>query len=221
MPKQNKPTKKITLSKGDEAHLFGLQNFKKSLEKDFFAECNITHNLGDDNLTTNLIVSLNCNFNLTDILFHLNNDNWGGFLVENKEVPRFERSIQDLIVKNERPLDILEFSIYLKDTSLIISNIYPQSITDSLGTILSTVSANFVHFTKGLTEMPYEIFLPVFKDKTFTDLCQSNFCTKHKECRKGYFDYWGLYFESNIENDPVIYDVKNKTITEGDLLLGY
>lgn len=219
MSSHKKTTKKFASGQGGGSRLIGLRDFRKNLERDFFAESQISWKLDKDGITTNLIVNLNCNFSLTESLFHLNNGNWGGFLVESQEAPKFEQSIQELVNKNNRPIEIVEFCLNLRDTSLIISKIYPRSITDYLGAILPAISSNFVHFTKGLTEMPFEIFVPVFIEHTQKQAIDSIDTNNVKGSTRGYFDYWGLYFESNAEKDAVIYDVKNKNIIEGDFFL--
>ena len=219
MPNHNKSTKTNITGKVEGLKLYGLDTFRKNLERDFYAVADISSKPDKDGFTTNLVIDLKCNFSLTQCLFHLNTGNWGGFLTESQEVPKFEKSIQELIDKNKNPLDIIELSINLRDTSLIISKIYPNSIQDYLGAILPAISANFIHFTKGLTEMPFEIFFPVFLDQTPLGSVNAASGKNLKSLTKGYFNYWGLYFESNAEKDAVIYDVKNKTITKGDFSL--
>ncbi|RNC89871.1 MAG: hypothetical protein ED555_10485 [Allomuricauda sp.] len=215
MPNSKKTPATPSTNYGANPIVSGLGEFRKSLDRDFFAESEVTTRWDKDGVTANLTLNLNCNLNLTECLFHLNNGNWGGFLVESKQAPKFERLVRNLTKKNEMPLEIAEFCVNFKDTSLIVSKIHPQSIPDYLGAILPEICANFVHFTKGLTEMPFEIFVPVFLEP----VPQSNEQSPMKPTHKGYFDYWGLYFESNADMDARIYDVKNKKIMEGDFLL--
>ncbi len=211
-----KNTKRGYIPNNGGPHIFGVDEFRKSLERDFFADSEITLKKDRDGHTTNLIVNLYCNFGLTESLFQLNNGNWGGVLPENQEIPKFERAIQKLSEHNHNEVDLAELSINFKDSSLIITKIYPRSISDYLSAILPAISANFVHFTKGMTEMPFEIFIPVFVEQTMTIGSSGANYRKLHNIAKGYFDYWGLYFESNADKDASIYDVRNKNIIEGD-----
>jgi hypothetical protein len=218
MPIHNKSKKQIPPIKGGQVNLNGFESFKKSLEKDFFSDCDTICSIDKDGVTINIVISLCCNLTLSEGLFHVNNGNWGGLLSENDETSKFEKAVEELILKNDN-LEITEFCINFKDTSVIISKIYPGSIPDYLGIILPAISENLVHFTRGLTEIPFEIFVPVFADQeSILERYQKS--SKEKSLlHKGYFDYWGLYFDSNAHKDPVIYNVKTKKITEEDFFL--
>ncbi|GMN04941.1 hypothetical protein MTsPCn5_03290 [Croceitalea sp. MTPC5] len=197
--------------------LNGLHKFQKSLERDFYADSLIktVHGKGD---TTELVLELDCNFSLTESLFHLNNGNWGSYDINTSNVEAaspFETALFDLSRENHRRVDIKELTINLKDTSLIVTKIFDYSIPDQLGNILASISENFVHFTKALTEMPYEIFVPIFEE---SQPKVASAVTSTKKSKTDYFDFWGLYFESNI--DAVVYDLKSRTIIdESDFFL--
>ncbi|MDT0607301.1 hypothetical protein [Croceitalea rosinachiae] len=197
--------------------LFGLHTFKNHLERDFFANATVRETLNKEN-TIDLVIELDCNFGLTESLFYLNNGNWGSFYTSKSKTFKaspFQTALFNLSEENGINVDIAELSINLKDTSIIITKIYNRSVPDQLGNILCHVSENFVHFTKGLTEMPYEIFIPVFEEQE-QDVIKSMVSTT--KSKTDYFDFWGLYFESNI--DSAIYDLKNKSIIdEGDFFL--
>ncbi|WP_420602018.1 hypothetical protein [Flagellimonas sp.] len=96
------------------------------------------------------------------------------------------------------------FHYIFKDTSLIITRIYDHSIPAQLEDIISKASEHFVYFTKGLTEMPYEIFVPVFEDNTQNT-------TEISKNQSTYFDYWGLYFDDEVQHDVNGIHLKNKT----------
>ncbi len=190
----------------------GLNDFVRNLEKDFFAEATVT---GRHNCVTSmdLDVELHCNFGLTETLFHFNNGNWGNFNF-NSEHPNLwksplENALKVLCAKNKMLVDLNELTIQFRDSSLIITKIYPNSISAQLQNIITSVSENFVHFTKHLSEMPYEIFVPVFED----DSVALNDCAQQSG-KKGldYFHYWGLYFDS--ADNPSIYNLKDKTIID-------
>lgn len=199
--------------------LLGLRTFKNHLERDFFADATIQE-ITLENEQVDLIVELNCNFSLTESLFYLNNGNWGSFYTSKanqSEASPFQTALFNLSEENQVNIDIAELTINLKDTSIIVTKIFTNSVPDELGTILCSISENFVHFTKGLSEMPYEIFVPVFEEqKNEPSALQDVKSTK--KSKTDYFDFWGLYFESSP--DSSIYDLKNKTIIdESDFFL--
>ncbi|MEM9001762.1 MAG: hypothetical protein AAGB24_15995 [Bacteroidota bacterium] len=219
MPNHRKTKKGYAAKKRSCDEIIGLDAFRKKLEKEFFSETTIDCAPNTYGSSTDLIVRLHCNFGLTESLFQLNNGNWGGFQSDNRHLSPFEKSIRELNAKNDVPIDIMEFTIHFKDTSLVIAKIYPQSIIQRLGTILVTISENFVYFTKGLTEMPFEIFIPVFMEEGITSSANMLEIGKGKNKQRGYLDYWGLYFDSDINEDASIYDVKKKGIIKGDFFL--
>ncbi len=196
----------------------GLDTFIKNLERDFFAEATVTYS-GDCNCNINLDIQLQCNFGLTESLFHFNKGNWGNFhfngVQPNLWVSPLQAALQELTDKNALCVDINELTIQLNDTSIIIPKIYSKSIAAQLKNIITAVSENFVHFTRRLSEMPYEIFVPVFEDQAHTD-------EDHKDYRNktslDYYRYWGLYFDS--DDKPSIYNLKEKSvIDESDFFL--
>ena len=197
--------------------LYGLNGFKSQLERDFFAEATIQEVLTEEK-TIELIVELDCNFGLTESLFYLNNGNWGSFYTtksKKSEASPFQKALFNLSEENGVNIDISELTINLRDTSIITTKIYTHSIPDQLGNILCSISENFVHFTKALTEMPYEIFVPIFEEQEQGVLSKG--VSTHKS-KTDYFDFWGLYFESTI--DSAVYDLKNKSIIdESDFFL--
>jgi hypothetical protein len=198
----------------DSLTLKGINVFKSKLEKFFFADADIKITETKPNTNSHLNISLNCNFGLTESLFHLNSGNWGGFCKNSSklEYSGFELAVQDLEEENTNEIIIEEIAIHFKDTSLFITKIPSLNITDQLCDILSAVSENFVHFTRGLTEMPYEIFVPVFEEDSNVP------CNNNKKITS-YFNYWGMYFHSDVNQDSLVYDLKSKTIIDGDFFL--
>ncbi|WP_350288305.1 hypothetical protein [uncultured Croceitalea sp.] len=216
--KQNTNTNnKSTISKGYK-DINGLKLFKKQLEKHFFGEAIIRPDTDKKDSKYNLTINLNCNFSLTEGLILLNSGDWGGFCENSAKLEHsgFELSVLNLQKENNNKVVFEEIAIHFKDTSLFITKIPNQNITDHLCTILNAISENFVHFTKGLTEMPYEIFIPVFEATTEND--SSTSCAKPK-MKTSYFDYWGMYFQSEIDQDSLVYDLKSKTIIDGDFFI--
>lgn len=188
----------------------GSDDLKRILERDFFAEASITVHPGN-NFNVDLIIHLDCNFGLTESLFHLNNGNWGNFqnsISGDVRTTPFQSTLFAMENDNNITIDIKELSIHLMDTSIVITRLPDFQIPDNLETILNSISSNFVHFTRGLSQLPYEIFVPIFEE---TENSFSHSGKKHSK-QPNYLDFWGLYFEG--EDDSAVYDVKNKIIIE-------
>lgn len=205
-PKNNSP---IGFNKTDKIE--ALNSFKKSLEKHFFSQV-VVRDHSTEPTAVKLILELTCNFGLAQMLHHLKLGTWGSF--ESKE-NSFSNLFRKLREANDLYLEVEEFAIFLKDTSIIINKIFDDSIPQQLEEILQTVSKNYVHFTKGLTEVPYEIYVPVFEESLLeNDSTLMNIKSGNNNVQD-YFKYWGLYFYS--EDDALIYDLKNTAIISGDL----
>ena len=215
---QNTNTNKEGNTSKDYLGINGVEYFKKSLEKYFFAEAIVRLDTSKIDSKHHLIIGLNCNFGLTESLFHLNSGNWGGFCKNSTdlEYSGFELAVADLQDENQIEIIVEEIAIHFKDTSIFITKIPSQDITDQLCAILSSISENFVYFTRGLTEMPYEIFIPVFEE---TSEENSTISWSKAKIRTSYFSYWGMYFYSEVDQDSLVYDLKNKTIIDGDFFL--
>jgi hypothetical protein len=190
--------------------IIGLNTLKRTLERDFFANASIDIHCSEG-FRADLVIHLDCNFGLTESLFHLNNGNWGNFqncIAGDVRTSPFHTTLLELENDNDILIDIKELSIHLKDTSIIITRLPNCLIQDNLEEILTSVSGNFVHFTKGLTKMPYEIFVPIYEE---TENSFSHSEKKHHK-KPDYLKFWGLYFEG--EDEALVYDVKNKAIIE-------
>ena len=192
----------------------GLEDFIKNIERDFFAEAKLLFRYSEKRQKMELILDICCNFGLTVGLHHFNGENWGGFKWKDDHIVEssFLSAFQSLNKKNDGILELVEVSLNFADTSIIITQLYDQSIPERLGQIVAKISEHFVYFTKGLTAMPYEVFVPVFEDK-LPDLSQME-----KE-QNSYFDYWGLYFEESKPHRVMVYCLKNKKFCKEDLFL--
>lgn len=187
----------------------GLESFKNDLERHFFAKAGVCNYTSDKNESL-LAIELNCNLALVELLFYFNRGDWGkdGFLTTH---------LRDLAKINGVTVDIDELSIHLKDTSIVINRIYNQSIAQQFENILTEIAHHYVHFTKGLSEVPYEIFVPVFEETnletntSFLNMAHGN------NTRNDYFRYWGAYYLS--QNDPSIYDLDSLSLISGDLYM--
>ncbi len=185
----------------------GLDEFIKILEKDFFAEVNVKCRYHTGKRKTELILDLYCNFGLTESLHHFNNGNWGGFVCnsdDQKITSSFDAAFETLSFKNNSSIDVAELSLHFRDTSIVITRIRDYSITEQLGNIVNMLSEHFVYFTKGLTEMPYEIFVPVFEENSQSPANQ--------DTEYSYFDHWGLYFEDDAEHNVMVYTLESKQL---------
>lgn len=197
----------------------GLEAFQKILERDFFAESTIDVSFNENLNCFDLIIDLNCNFSLTESLFHFNNGNWGSFKEINqngskKSASQFHDYFEYLNEINYRKFDLKELSIHLSDTSIVIDRLYKMGIVEQLSVIMDSICSNFVHITRGLSEMPYEIFVPVYEEENINGLPLPLNTVKGPE---DYFKYWGLYFESSSKMQ--VYDYGSKKVISGDFHL--
>jgi len=206
--KNNQPKRFIK-----ELSIIGLDLFKNSLEKDYFSSVKI-HNNQSSNENASLIIDLNCNLSLRETLLHFNKGTWGGF---NQLKSSLILELNSLMEINSMNIDIEEFSIFLKDTTIIINRIYEQSIPDQFENILTEIGNHYSHITKREIEIPFEIYVPVFEENlAHTNSTLLNIQSDNNDT-KDYFSYWGLYFES--EEDAAIYDLKKSTVVYGELYM--
>ncbi|MDF0716156.1 hypothetical protein PY092_08370 [Muricauda sp. 334s03] len=197
----------------------GLDDFIKDLERYFFATVKLKckHNIVENRL--DLVVDLHFNFSIADCLSHLSNGDWGNYSISEESscdmCTAMKDALKKLNQKSTYPADVMETSLHFTDTSIVISRLYLNSIPEHIGKILTTVSQHFIYFTKGLTEMPYEVFVPVFEDKTIRSH-QSKMDTE-----TNYYTYWGLYFENDgpDEHEALIYSLGKKKFFEESIFL--
>lgn len=189
----------------------GLETFKKNIEKYFFSKVIIRNDSTKDSFIK-LTIELNCNFSMIEMLHHFNNGNWGNFECKNQS---FINLLQQLQNSNDAYIEVEEFSIFLKDTSLIINTIYNQSVPEQLEKILKKIGNHYVHFTNGLNRIPYEIYVPVFEENTKENYSEFLNSTKVDYNENDFFSYWGLYFYS--EEEAEIYDLETLSIISGKL----
>ncbi len=193
--------------------LDGLENFRKSIEKNFFSKVS-THPIVVSPSEVHLVLELDCNFDMIEVLNHFNRGLWGNFASEKESL-----SVNLELLQQQNTnihLEVDELSIFFNDTALIIHRFYEQSISTELETIFIELTNHYMHFTKGLSEVPYEIYLPVFEENVIDHNGILPHDLSFSKCRQqDYFSFWGLYFES--ENDASIYDLKNQSVVNGKL----
>ncbi|MCK5442164.1 MAG: hypothetical protein KAJ23_09755 [Maribacter sp.] len=202
----------LPIGPNGEFYLVGLDVFKKNLEKHFFSEVSIRSNTQNE-WGCNLVIELNCNIKMFETVLNFDHGNWGGFSQDQYSI---KKGINTLTELNNIPIQIDEFSIFLEDTSIIINKICEQSISDQLENILIALSKNYFQLTKGLTEIPYEIYVPVFEENHDTNDSHGRIHTRN-HTKNDYFNFWGLYFES--EDDADIFDFGSSLIVKGDLYM--
>nr|WP_297788101.1 hypothetical protein [uncultured Allomuricauda sp.] len=195
----------------------GLDDFLRVLEKYFFATAKVQFKHNPQKNCTDLVIDLYHNFGIGECLRHFNNGDWGNYNFAEESRSNISKSLENALESlNEKslyPTDILELSFHFNDTSIIVARLFRKSIPEQASKILTAIGKHFIYFTKGLTEMPYEIFVPVFED-TSVPLNQSEMDTK---C--GYFDYWGLYFDKNKEHEALIYSLHKRKLYDESIFL--
>src|SRR5690606_15091660 len=133
---------------------------------DFFTEAKINFNYDERSKKSDIVLDLNFNFGIAESMKFFKAGSWGGLVFPDpvqKVSSSFEKAFMELNSLNNNALDIYEISLHFKDTSIVISRLYAHSIPKEIGNILLKASEHFVYYTKGLTQMPYEIFVPVFE----------------------------------------------------------
>ena len=190
----------------------GLDEFSRILEKDFFAEVTIKCQYDTEKERTDLILDISCNFGLTEGLHYFNTMDWGGLACNDKGKSSFDTAFGELSEINGGNIDIAELSLHFKDTSIIVSRIFDYSVPDQLGAIINSTSEHFVYITKGLTEMPYEIFVSVYEESP------TNAVGSEADA-PNYFDHWGLYFDEGPQQDAMIYSLESKSMSKEDFFL--
>ncbi|MCK0159787.1 hypothetical protein [Allomuricauda sp. F6463D] len=195
----------------------GLDDFLLVLEKYFFASAKVQCKHNFEKHCTDLVIELHHNFGITECLRHFNNGDWGNYNFAEESHSNIsaslEKALETLNEKSFYPTDILELSFHFKDTSIIVTRLSHKSIPDQASNILTAIGKHFVYFTKGLSEMPYEIFVPVFKDTSIPrDASKIT-----SPC--GYFDYWGLYFDKGEKHEALIYALDKKKFYKDSIFL--
>lgn len=188
--------------------VIGLDNYLKSLEKYYFAEVLLSsHHINTE--TMEMTIDMECNLNFLELLSFYNKGRWGD---NGTDLSPLKKSFDVLRQQNTVILDIEELTIFLKDTCIVIKKIYNQSIPEQLNTILCELANHYVYFSKGLTEKPYEIFILVFENNLTDNQLDNN-----KKTPKNYFEFWGVYLES--EEDALIYNLDRTAYIPANLEL--
>ena len=213
----NKIDAKFTSREKGSTDILGLESLINSLEKDYFSNVSI-RNSSVCCEQNNLVIELNCELGLHEVLYHIQQGTWGTDqpVLINKGLTVLSKHMQGIREINNTFIDVEELSFLLKDCSIIIKKLEPESVEQELDTILSTLAENYVYITRHLSETPSEIFIPVYEEVSSGDQI-TRLVGPSMIDQKNYYYYWGLYFESDVA--AVIYDLKDKKIISGDLNL--
>ncbi|WP_299317515.1 hypothetical protein [uncultured Maribacter sp.] len=186
----------------------GIDEFLSAIGFHYFSNVK----LNNQHITFNsisLVLEVTCNLDLLELLAHFNTGRWGS---SEKEDSPLHIALETLDIKNQYNIDIEEFTLFLNDTSIVIKRIYDRSISTQLNDILKQIAFNYVFLTRGLTQKPYEIFVPIFEDyieNIEADDEQLNMAPK------SYSEFWGIYLDK--DDEASIYDVNKNTYVSGDL----
>jgi len=198
-------------------HIIGLEAFRKSLEKNYYAEVSIG-NYALIKESANLILDIKCNFSLDESIFHLNKiKHYDGILTESspEKTISFLLAYSELKKLNTISIDISELTISLTDTTILISKIYDQSIAEQAENIFTELVKHNLYYTKGLNETPFEMFIPVFEEDTMESDAKMKNIVSDNNSTNDYFGFWGMYYDQTEE--AAIYDLNTKTIIHGDI----
>ncbi len=209
--------KKLTISSrdGTTKELVGIPVLISQLEKDYFSRISISNSTlcCEEN---NLVITMECPMALHEVLYHLQQGNWGGqrFDLVDKGISSLRQCMTEIRNLNGTFLDVEELSIHLSDCSIVIKKISQESVEYELNAILNTLAENYVHLTRQMSSTPTEIFIPVFEETPAEDQLEK-LISDSKIDEKGYYSYWGLYFDT--EEEAFVYDLTQKKIISGDL----
>jgi hypothetical protein len=188
--------------------IIGMDQFLKSLEFHYFSNIKLKRKSFSLN-SIQLVLEVNCNIDLLELFTNSNTGRWGS---SSKNSSPLLYNLEILNSKNNYNIDIEELTIFLNDSSIVIKRIYDKSIATQLNDILKQIACNYVFLTRGLTQKPYEIFVPIFEDSL------DNFEFEDDQTNilpKSYYEYWGIYLDK--EDEASIFDVQRNTYVTGDL----
>lgn len=191
----------------------GLNQFVNNLGKHFFASISIDHSAKKLN-KIGIVLEMHLNFELSEILDHYESGFWGCLQAQNHT---FLKLVNQLKEANNNLIEIDELTLHFNNTSIVINQIYENSIAEQFDAIIKKLSENYLSFSQGLSRVPYEIFIPVFEEEIHVgnqlNKLLNNSCPEVSH--KDYFKFWALYYEG--ERKAAIYDTRLSTITSGDL----
>ena len=189
----------------------GLEQFKRQLEKDYFSDAQV-RDCCSNSTSCSLIIELSCSLRLHEAVLMLEEKNWG---MQYHGKTALHDAVAILQSQNELDIKIEEFTIHLRDTSIIIKRIYPKSIEEHLCALLHEIAEHYIDITKASAEIPYEMYIPVFEEDIWENDIQLEAIELANNSHTDYFSYWGLYFES--DDDATIYELSKRRMIGGEL----
>ncbi|APQ19139.1 hypothetical protein [Maribacter hydrothermalis] len=188
--------------------IIGIDYFLKSLEYHYFSAVKLKSKTCTSD-SIHLVLEMTCNLDLLELFSHFSTDRWGNNI---KNDSPLEYCLNILDANNDYNIDIEELTISLNDTSIVIKRIYNKSIPTQLNEIIKQIACNYVFLTRGLTQKPYEIFVPIYEDNI--EDCELD---RHsiELTPNSYFEYWGIYLDK--DDEASIYHVNRNTYVSGDL----
>ena len=186
----------------------GLDDYLKFLGYHYFSEISLrNYNIHEKGI--DMALDMTCSIDLLEMLAHFNKNRWGKS--NNSSDSPLLKGFNHLAEDNPSiDLDIEELTLFLNDTSIIIKRTSEKSIVQQFNGIITELANHYIYFTRGLTEKPYEIFIPVFED----NIDNPQLDTPNKT-PQSYFDFWGIYLET--QEDALIYDLNRNTFIPADL----
>lgn len=197
----------------ENSGVIGLNTYLKYLEKQYYAKVSL-RSYQKKKGAIDMTIDMNCSLTLVELLTFHNQGRWGN---NGTDISPLKKSFDRLVVQNTVELDIEELTIYLQDTNIIIKKIYRQSISEQVDDILNELASHYIYLSKGLTEKPYEIFIPVFEDNLAENGLDGDITCYKEIVPKTYFEFWGVYLES--EEDALIYNLNKTAYIPADLEL--
>ena len=209
----------LRLQLDNNPRIQGLAKFITDIERDYFSQV-IVRNIKPDMNHNNLVVELNCPLRLVELVYQIKAGCCTYDTSDEKQgqcSSPLEKAYFELSLKNETEIEIEEFALFLSDCSIIIKKIYPRSITEQLVNIFEAFSNHLEFLTNNLSEVPFEIYVPVFEEDLVENDTKIANVEQNNNERNDYYSYWGLYFEG--DEDAAIYELPKKRIINGDLYM--
>lgn len=201
----------LSLKMDSNPSLPGLDDFLKSLERIFFAESEVKL-VSDKTGANQLILNLRCHLSLLDVLYHFRQGQWGhcgDAECCSAENDHLKAQLENLQSRNPQPVDIEEVNLELDDVLIVVRSTGPGSIATEIIGLFQALGEHYVHYTRGLRAVPYEIYIPVSESVSPASQTPSD------NPSDAFYNYWAVYYEDAV--DAKIYSLKQRQILAEDL----
>lgn len=205
------PPNPLSVKIDESPVISGLDVFMKGLERLFFAEASAKVWM-PGNCAHDLVLHVKSPIPLLEVLHHHRLGRWGAFPTHSAgaRVSKLQEMLQTLEARNDRPVDLEELSLELKDILIVIRKSGSHSIAREFDQLLESLAAHYVYLTQGLQQIPYEIYIPVAEEGALPQAASPD--TRVPD----YYAYWGVYVDS--EEDARIYDLGTRTLLDNTSL---